>query len=38
MEKGVDAAFAAMCGDTGRDWPQLKAELRRSGRYHVETY
>jgi benzoyl-CoA 2,3-dioxygenase component A len=38
MEKGVDAAFTAMCGDTGRDWPQLKAELRRSGRYHVETY
>ena len=22
----------------GRDWPALNSELRRAGRYHVETY
>jgi benzoyl-CoA 2,3-dioxygenase component A len=38
MEEGVEAAFAAISGDAGMHWPQLKAELRRSGRYHVETY
>ena len=38
MEEGVDNAFAAICRDAGLHWPQLKAELRRSGRYHVETY
>lgn len=38
MEEGVEAAFAAICGEAGLHWPQLKAELRRGGRYHVETY
>lgn len=38
MEDGVEAAFAAICGGAGLHWPALKAELRRSGRYHVETY
>lgn len=38
MEEGVEAAFAEICREAGLHWPQLKAELRRSGRYHVETY
>ena len=38
MEEGVDAAFATICASQGLAWPELKAELRRSGRYHVETY
>lgn len=38
MEEGVEAAFAAICADAGLHWRDVKAELRRSGRYHVETY
>jgi benzoyl-CoA 2,3-dioxygenase component A len=38
MEEGVEQAFAEICRDAGLHWPELKAELRRSGRYHVETY
>jgi benzoyl-CoA 2,3-epoxidase subunit A len=38
MEEGVEQAFAAICTDAGLHWPQLKAELRKGGRYHVETY
>jgi benzoyl-CoA 2,3-dioxygenase component A len=38
MEEGVEAAFAEICREARLHWPQLKAELRRSGRYHVETY
>jgi benzoyl-CoA 2,3-dioxygenase component A len=38
MEEGVETAFAAICAEAGLHWPQLKAALRRGGRYHVETY
>jgi benzoyl-CoA 2,3-dioxygenase component A len=38
MEEGVETAFSAICAEAGLHWPQLKAALRRSGRYHVETY
>jgi benzoyl-CoA 2,3-dioxygenase component A len=38
MEEGVEQAFAEICRAAGLHWPELKAELRRSGRYHVETY
>lgn len=38
MEEGVEAAFAAICEGAGLNWREVKAELRRSGRYHVETY
>jgi benzoyl-CoA 2,3-epoxidase subunit A len=38
LEDGVDAAF----GEIGRahdiDWAALRTELRKAGRYHVETY
>ena len=33
-----DSAFAAICAGRNIRWGALKAELRRGGRYHVETY
>ena len=38
MEKGVDEAFADICGRNGLDWKAVQAELLQQGRYHVETY
>jgi benzoyl-CoA 2,3-dioxygenase component A len=38
MESGVDEAFADVCRHVSTDWAALKAEMRASGRYHVETY
>jgi benzoyl-CoA 2,3-dioxygenase component A len=38
MESGVDEALADICRGARLDWAVLKAELRASGRYHVETY
>ena len=38
METGVDEAFADICRGAGLDWSALKATMRQSGRYHVETY
>jgi len=38
MESGVDEAFADVCRHASMDWAALKASLRDSGRYHVETY
>jgi benzoyl-CoA 2,3-dioxygenase component A len=38
MESGVDEAFADTCRGASIDWASLKAAMRESGRYHVETY
>lgn len=38
MEHGVERSFEAIAVGAGLDWPPLKARLRDSGRYHVETY
>ncbi|WP_315835866.1 benzoyl-CoA 2,3-epoxidase subunit BoxA [Bradyrhizobium prioriisuperbiae] len=38
MESGVDEAFADVCRHASLDWATLKATMRESGRYHVETY
>ncbi len=38
MESGVDEAFADVCRHASLDWAALKATMRESGRYHVETY
>ena len=38
MEQGVDEAFRDACREHAMDWDQLRPELRRQGRYHVETY
>ena len=38
MEAGVEASFDEICKAEGLDWPKLRAAMRESGRYHVETY
>jgi benzoyl-CoA 2,3-dioxygenase component A len=38
LEEGVDQAFAAIASDHGLDWPALRAMMRETGRFHVETY
>jgi benzoyl-CoA 2,3-dioxygenase component A len=38
MEQGVEAAFRDICMEHGLDWAEQSAEMRRTGRYHVETY
>jgi benzoyl-CoA 2,3-dioxygenase component A len=38
MEAGVEASFDEICKAHGLDWRQLRAAMRESGRYHVETY
>ncbi len=38
METGVDEAFADICRGAGLDWSRLRADMRATGRYHVETY
>jgi len=38
MEFGVEEALADIARQRGLDWSILKPVLRRSGRYHVETY
>lgn len=38
MESGVENAFREISSSHGLDWPEIKAEMLRTGRYHVETY
>jgi benzoyl-CoA 2,3-dioxygenase component A len=38
MESGVEEALADIARKYGVDWSELKPEMRRGGRYHVETY
>jgi benzoyl-CoA 2,3-epoxidase subunit A len=38
MEAGVDEALKNVCDQGGLEWPALKAAMRSSGRYQVETY
>ena len=38
MEAGVEASFSEICAGIGLDWTALRASLRETGRYHVETY
>jgi benzoyl-CoA 2,3-dioxygenase component A len=38
MEAGVEAAFADICAGHGLAWPAIRAVMRESGRFHVETY
>ena len=38
MEDGVNEALSAVCESHGLQWAELRARLRESGRYHVETY
>ncbi len=38
MEQGCDEAFADICRQCGLDWKGLREQMRRQGRFHVETY
>ncbi|HRK18022.1 MAG TPA: benzoyl-CoA 2,3-epoxidase subunit BoxA [Hyphomicrobiaceae bacterium] len=38
METGVDEALADICRGIGLEWSKIKPDMRREGRYHVETY
>jgi benzoyl-CoA 2,3-dioxygenase component A len=38
METGVDEALADICRGERLNWAELKPQMRREGRYHVETY
>lgn len=38
MEDGVEAAFAEIAAAHGADWAELLAGLKRTKRWHVETY
>ncbi len=38
MEQGVDEALTGIAQSAGLDWGNVRDEMRKSGRYHVETY
>ena len=38
MEQGVEEAFRDICTEHEMDWEVISNEMRRTGRYHVETY
>lgn len=38
MEDGVEAAFASIAADQGANWETLHEGLKRTKRWHVETY
>jgi len=42
MEAGVEASFAAICGEHAQSrqesWQECRARMRDDGRFHVETY
>lgn len=38
MEDGVNKALEEIANAAGLNWNDVKAEMRNSGRYHVETY
>ena len=38
MEQGVEEAFSDICSEHDMDWDVISNEMRRTGRYHVETY
>lgn len=38
MEIGVEETFEKICKRNDLSWPELRANMRENGRYHVETY
>ena len=38
MEEGVEASFREICREHELDWNAIRARMRETGRYHVETY
>lgn len=38
MEEGVEVAFEKICQEQNLKWSEIKSEMKKMGRYHVETY
>lgn len=38
MEDGIDAAFSALAEKQGVNWSDYQRQMKRAGRWHVETY
>jgi len=38
MEPGIDEAMTKAAKEKGLDWAELRPQLRKAGRWHVETY
>ncbi len=38
MEDGIDEAFSAQAAKAGIDWKEYRSQLKKAGRWHVETY
>ncbi|XHX81116.1 MAG: ferredoxin--NADP reductase [Stenomitos frigidus ULC029] len=38
MEDGIDAALSVEATKAGREWKEYQRELKKAGRWHVETY
>jgi ferredoxin--NADP+ reductase len=38
MEPGIDEAMAAAAAAKGLDWSELRPQLKKAERWHVETY
>jgi ferredoxin--NADP+ reductase len=38
METGIDAALTAAAGKTGVTWSEYRSQMKKAGRWHVETY
>ena len=38
MEPGIDEAMSAAAAATGLDWKELRPQLKKADRWHVETY
>ena len=38
MEPGIDEAMSSAAASKGLDWSELRPQLKKAGRWHVETY
>jgi ferredoxin--NADP+ reductase len=38
METGIDAALTEAAGKTGVTWSEYRSQMKKAGRWHVETY
>ena len=38
MEPGIDEAMTKAAEEKGLNWAELRPQLRKAGRWHVETY
>lgn len=38
MEDGIDEALSAVASKNGVDWKEFRSQMKKAGRWHVETY